>query len=88
MRRRELHHLLKAISGEPRLAILTHLKKVRRATVSEIADAIHRSVPTASLHLSHLERLGIVMRRRRGQEVYYRLSLGQNPIVKQVLKAL
>jgi len=88
MNRRLLKHQLKALGGGPRLTILAELKKNRNVTVSEMARAIHRSITVTSLHLSHLERLDIIKRRRRGRMVIYRLSVQQDPIVRQVLKML
>ena len=88
MDKQRLQTLLKALGGGTRLTILAELKKRRSASVSEIAQTIHRSLNTTSIHLAHLERLGIVERRRRGIFVFYRISLVQDPIVKQVLKML
>jgi len=84
----DLQYLLKTLGGGPRLAILHHLKKKGSSSVSQIASAIHRSVPVTSLHLARLERTGILKRIRRKLEVYYRLSLVQNPIIKLVMKEL
>ncbi|HLC76033.1 MAG TPA: metalloregulator ArsR/SmtB family transcription factor [Candidatus Peribacterales bacterium] len=88
MDHRLLQQLLKAIGGGSRLGIVAYLRKHHSASVSHIAQVIHRSVTTSSIHLSHLERLGIIERRRRGQEVFYRLSLSQNPLVKNILKEI
>ena len=83
-----LQRQLKALGGGPRLAILTYLKKQQSANVSEVARAIDRSITTTSIHLSHLESLNIIVRRRRSREVYYRLSVPQDPVVRLVLKLL
>lgn len=83
-----LQQLLKTLGGGPRLGILAHLKKRGSASVTGIAAAIHRSVPVTSLHLARLERTGVLKRIRRGLEVYYRISLAQNPIVRRILKEL
>ena len=88
MDHRLLQRQLKALGGGPRLTILAYLKKHRNASVGEIAQAIHRSPNTTSIHLSHLERLDIIKRRRRDRMVIYRLSVQQDPIVRRVLKAL
>ncbi len=90
MNRQTLIAMLKGLSGETRLAILTYLKrkKGRSSSVSTIANAIHRSDTVTSLHLLHLQRLGILERRRRGHEVYYRLSVPQSAVTRVVLKEL
>lgn len=88
MDRQALQRLLKGLGGGPRLAILAFLKRRRSAAVGDTARAVHRSQNTASIHLSHLEHLGIVARRRRGRWVTYRLAVSQNPVARQVLKAL
>lgn len=88
MGRRLLKHQLKALGGGPRLTILAELKKNRNVTVSEMARAINRSITVTSIHLAHLERLGIIKRRRRGRMVIYRLSVQQDPLVKHVLRLL
>ena len=88
MDQRLLQRLLKVLGGGPRLAILTYLKKHRHPSVSQIARGVHRSINTTSIHLSALERVGILERRRRGNFIFYRISLVQDPIVKQVLKML
>ena len=78
MERKVLQKKLKALAGESRLAILAELRRRGRASVSVIAHAIDRSMTTASIHLAHLERQGIIERRQRVREVFYRLSIPQD----------
>jgi len=86
--RKELRRLLKILSGGPRLEILSELKRRRMLSVGDVASSIHRSLNTASLHLSLLEREGIVARRRRDKYVFYRLALPQHPLTRLVLSIL
>lgn len=88
MDRRLLQRRLKALSGGSRLEILAFLKKKQTASVTEITEAVHRSVKTVSTHLQHLITLGILERHQRGRTVFYRLSPSQEPPVKQVLPLL
>lgn len=83
-----MKHLLKAIAGDLRIDILAYLKRRHTATVGEMAEALDRAQNTVSVHLQRLERLGIVLRRQRGKYVTYRLSLHQEPLVRQVLSLL
>ena len=85
---KSLRSKLKAASGGSRLEILRFLKRRRSATVSDVAEGIGRSVQTASDHLAFLALHGIVKRRQRGKYVSYRLSLKQEPPVKDILKLL
>lgn len=88
MDRKSLKRLLKAIAGETRIEILSYLKQHQTATVGEIADALQRADNTISLHLQRLERLNIVIRRQRGVQAFYRLSLHQDPILRHILGLL
>jgi DNA-binding transcriptional ArsR family regulator len=88
MEKKQLKRILKAIAGETRLEILAYLKQHQTASVGEIANALQRADNTISLHLQRLERLNIVVRRQRGVQAFYRLSLHQEPLVRQVLSLL
>lgn len=88
MERKNLKQLLKVIAGDLRLEILAYLKRRHTATVGGMAEALDRAQNTVSVHLQRLERLGIVVRRQRGKYVTYRLSLHQEPLVRQILGLL
>ena len=85
---RKLQRLLKGMAGGSRLMILSAIRKRRMASVGEIAAAVRRSHNTVSHHLSTLEKLRIVVRRRRGRNVFYRFAIPQERIVKEVLREL
>jgi DNA-binding transcriptional ArsR family regulator len=88
MDRRLLQRRLKALAGGSRLEILAFLKKKQIASVTEIAEAVHRSLKTVSTHLQRLIALEILERHQRGRTVFYRLSPSQEPPVKHVLPLL
>ncbi len=73
-----------------RLALLAHPVRLRivielragEACVSELQAAVDRSQPYVSQQLSVLRKAGIVVCRREGQFVYYRLI---DPFVERLL---
>lgn len=56
-----------ALADPTRRAILERLAR-GDATVSELAEPFALSLPTVSRHITALERVGLVRKRRRGQE--------------------
>jgi DNA-binding transcriptional ArsR family regulator len=70
---RPFNKFFKALSDETRRSILRLLEE-REATVSEIVQNFDLSQPTISRHLSVLKEANLVVDRRRGQFVVYRLS--------------
>ena len=64
--------IFKALCDETRLKIVEFLLKGERC-VCEIVPFSKRSQSTVSIHLSKLENLGIVVSRREGKSVYYRV---------------
>ncbi len=63
--------MLKAISHPMRIAILNHLDKTNRMTVSEIHQALEIEQSTASHHLGILKDKGILGSKREGKMTYY-----------------
>lgn len=86
--RQLLERRLKALSGRRRLEILSYLKRNRSATVSDIEVALQVSAPAISRHLDKLSEVGVVSFRRRGKYVFYRLSIPQHSLARQVLSEL
>ena len=82
---KELEKTLKALANRRRLAILTHLKGRKEATVGDIAAAIKLSFRATSKHLGILAAAEIVEREQRSLNVYYRLAAPQKPLVRSVL---
>ncbi|MBU0766684.1 hypothetical protein KKF55_02785 [Patescibacteria group bacterium] len=56
--------------------------------MNEIAEEIGLKLQATSKHLRLLALAGIVKMKKRGLFVSYRLSLSQDPLVKQVLRLL
>lgn len=65
--------LLKAMSNESRLAILTHLSRGEKS-VKEIEDLIGLSQSALSQHLARLRRDNLVKTRRQAQRIFYSLN--------------
>lgn len=63
----------KAVAHPHRLALLEQLAQGERS-VDVIADRVHVSIANASQHLQHMRRAGLVMARRDGKFVFYRLA--------------
>ncbi len=73
LRRRELNKFFKALSDETRRNILRLLER-REQSVGEIVRNFDLSQPTISRHLSVLREADLVIDRRHGQHVIYRLN--------------
>ncbi len=73
--------IFKALCDETRLKIVEFLLTGEKC-VCKIVPFSQRSQSTVSIHLSKLENLGIVVSRREGKSVYYRV------VNKKVVKIL
>jgi len=83
-------HLLKALADPTRLRIVTLLSR-GELCVCHIQDALSLSQSNVSRHLRILRLAGIVIDRREGQWVHYRLSPGGQPsgrLVRSLVHAL
>jgi ArsR family transcriptional regulator len=67
-------HLLKAMADRTRLRILVLLASAGELCVCELTHALDEIQPKISRHLALLREPGIVLDRRRGQWIYYRLN--------------
>ena len=68
-----MNDLFKALSDPTRRAILDILR-VSDLSASAIADNFNISKPSISHHLSILHRAELVLRERRGQQIFYSLN--------------
>ena len=78
---------LKAISHEGRLMILCHLVSGEK-TVTELEDLISARQAAVSQQLSRLRLEGLVIPRRDGKTIYYRLADDKPKRVLEVVYAL
>jgi len=65
---------LKALSDETRLSILLLLCKEEELCVCELTEAMNVSQPKISRHLANLRQQQVLLDRRQGQWVYYRIN--------------
>ena len=77
--------LLRAIANETRLKILCRLIERREANVGSLVEACGLSQSALSQHLGRLRDEGLVVARRDGQIVWYRIG---NPYVRRIIAVL
>ena len=66
--------LFKILSDETRLAIIMLLREAGELCVCDICGATSQSQPKISRHMAILRGAGLVLDRREGKWIYYRLS--------------
>jgi DNA-binding transcriptional ArsR family regulator len=81
--------LFKALSDPNRCRILRLIIKNQKQifSVSDIADLLGVSVPTASQHLSILEQNGVLNRNRIKQQVSYEIN-DKDPLIKSIISVI
>ena len=79
-----MNHLFKALSDPTRRAILEILRE-SDLSASAIADNFNISKPSISHHLSILHQAELVLRERRGQQIFYSLN---TTVFQQVIEWL
>lgn len=67
----ELQPFLKALASEKRQEIMFLFKTHNELTVNKIAELANIGQSTASEHLAHLKRAGILLSKKDGKEVIY-----------------
>lgn len=83
----EAARLLRALGNEHRLMVLCSLVTEERS-VSELLECVPLSQSALSQHLAVLRQDGLVVARREGQSVYYRLGGDKAPRVIHLLHEL
>ncbi|RXZ83196.1 ArsR family transcriptional regulator [Paenibacillaceae bacterium] len=83
----EVADVLKLLGDRNRLTIIA-LLQVKELCVCEIVDILKTSQPNISQHIRKLRDGGLIKESRRGQWVYYSLSLGDKPYILDILKAI
>jgi len=81
-----LEQVFRALSDHIRLQIL-NLLRPGEVCVGDIHAALRIPQPTASRHLAYLRRSGLVITRRDGLWIYYRLATPSDPRIASILDA-
>jgi len=66
--------LFKNLSDETRLGIVLLLREMGERCVCDLCSALEQSQPKISRHLAMLRESGLLLDRKQGKWVYYRLS--------------
>lgn len=81
----DLVGVYRALADETRLRILALLKD-GEVCVCHIHGGLRLPQPTISRHLAYLRRAGLVLARRDGVWMHYRLASPASPVVREVLE--
>ncbi|MGL4819898.1 MAG: ArsR/SmtB family transcription factor [Bacilli bacterium] len=82
-----MSEVLKALADPTRLTIIGHLKKGEMC-VCDIVPLLNISQPAVSQHLRKLRKEGILLERRQGNWIYYRLNTQLERYVQAVVDAV
>ena len=77
----------KALGDSTRLRMLVLLGREGELCVCELTHALGEIQPKISRHLAQLRELGVVLDRRQGQWIYYRLNPDMPAWAREVLAA-
>ncbi|MDF2923940.1 MAG: hypothetical protein K0R57_2854 [Paenibacillaceae bacterium] len=80
-----MSEVLKLLADKSRLTILALLRE-KELCVCDIVDILEMSQPSISQHLRRMKSAGLVRETRRGQWIYYALTIEDKPYVQDVLK--
>jgi ArsR family transcriptional regulator len=80
----QLQELFKALADSTRLRILALLGN-NEVCVCHLHDSLGLPQPTVSRHLAYLRRAGLVVVRRDGVWMHYRVSSSLDPIARRVV---
>lgn len=81
----EVADAMKLLGDRNRMTIIA-LLQIKELCVCEIVDILKTSQPNISQHIRKLRDGGLVKESRRGQWVYYSLSIEDKPYIMDVLK--
>lgn len=84
---KKTRQILKALSDDTRLRILNILD-MNELTVTEICRALNRNQSIISKHLTRMRLVGIVGDRRKGLNVYYRLTESKDKIHQRLINVI
>ncbi|GKS13221.1 ArsR/SmtB family transcription factor [Paenibacillus chitinolyticus] len=83
----EIADVFKLLGDKNRLMIVAMLKE-KELCVCEIVELLNTSQPNISQHMRKLKDGGLVKESKKGQWVYYSLSIENKPLVVEILKQL
>jgi len=76
----------KSLADETRLLSLLLIQQEKELCVCELMEALDQSQPKISRHLSQLRKSGLLMDRRQGQWVFYKIHPLLNDWMKEILE--
>ena len=85
---KELEKILKVLANKRRLAIINYLKRNKEAKVGDIAHELNLSFKATSKHLAQLFNADVLEREQRSLQMFYKISLNQNNVVKYISNSL
>ena len=88
MNEKELEKILKALANKRRVSILKYLKRVGKASVGEVSDAIKLSFKATSKHLMILSNVDIVEKEQISLTMFYFLPKSTHPMVSKLLSII
>jgi ArsR family transcriptional regulator len=80
--------MLRAVADTTRLHILSTLACEKELCVLDLADRLQVSQPKISRHLAYLRSTGLVVTRRAGLKVFYRLTPAVDEFHQKLLECL
>lgn len=85
---RALERVLKACGNQRRLLILQEIKRHRERSVGVLAKHVRLSIQTTSKHIAVLSAANIIVPKRSGMNVFYRIADDLPTAAKRVLDLL
>ncbi|MFK7694281.1 ArsR/SmtB family transcription factor [Paenibacillus sp. HJGM_3] len=83
----EMADVLKLLGDRNRLSIVALLNE-KELCVCEIVELLQTSQPNVSQHMRKLKDGGLVKESRKGQWIYYSLSILDRPYIAEILKQI
>jgi ArsR family transcriptional regulator len=80
--------MLRAVADTTRLHILIALGRGKELCVLDLAERLKVSQPKVSRHLAYLRSTGLVVTRRAGLKIYYRLTPAVDEFHQKLLECL
>lgn len=80
--------MLRAVADTTRLHILSALARDKELCVLDLAERLQVSQPKVSRHLAYLRSTGLVVTRREGLKIHYRLTPAIDEFHQKLLECL